>query len=98
MCDVHGHSRRFNVFFYGCCKRQSWALRDRSSNLDDYLTSRVHMHISICIFIYIYRRTAVDSTPVNSSDSRVQRIQNMRGFFSLSIGTILWVVIPSIKF
>merc|ERR1712136_729164 len=40
VCDVHGHSRRFNVFFYGCCKLQSWTFDDRSSSPDDYTTSR----------------------------------------------------------
>ena len=49
VCDVHGHSRRFNVFFYGCCKLQSWTLDDRSSSPDDYITSRVR--IPLWIFI-----------------------------------------------
>jgi len=32
-CDFHGHSRRKNVFMYGCCP---WANRDAKSNTQDY--------------------------------------------------------------
>lgn len=29
LCDFHGHSRRFNVFLYGCSPTQSWCAQDR---------------------------------------------------------------------
>jgi len=28
-CDLHGHSRRKNVFFYGCSQAASWNAADR---------------------------------------------------------------------
>ncbi|GBP39967.1 hypothetical protein EVAR_39195_1 [Eumeta japonica] len=28
-CDYHGHSRKKNVFLYGCCAAESWCPRDR---------------------------------------------------------------------
>jgi hypothetical protein len=40
LCDIHGHSRRFNVFFYGCCRRQSWSSQDRSYPQDDTVAAR----------------------------------------------------------
>ncbi|XP_047117831.1 cytosolic carboxypeptidase 1-like isoform X1 [Schistocerca piceifrons] len=38
-CDYHGHSRRKNVFLYGCCNSESWNEADRSvpDNPVDYL-------------------------------------------------------------
>ncbi|KAK7793652.1 hypothetical protein R5R35_006136 [Gryllus longicercus] len=38
-CDYHGHSRRKNVFLYGCCNAGSWNQVDRSNSDDpvDYL-------------------------------------------------------------
>lgn len=38
-CDYHGHSRRKNVFLYGCCNSESWSEADRSipDNPVDYL-------------------------------------------------------------
>ncbi|XP_054277494.1 cytosolic carboxypeptidase 1-like isoform X1 [Macrosteles quadrilineatus] len=38
-CDIHGHSRRKNVFLYGCSNQESWLYQDRAK-LDqplDYL-------------------------------------------------------------
>ncbi|XP_064474272.1 cytosolic carboxypeptidase 1-like isoform X2 [Ornithodoros turicata] len=29
LCDFHGHSRRFNIFLYGCSPSQSWCMNDR---------------------------------------------------------------------
>ena len=28
-CDYHGHSRKKNVFFYGCAGAESWCSSDR---------------------------------------------------------------------
>lgn len=28
-CDYHGHSRKKNVFFYGCAGAESWCSNDR---------------------------------------------------------------------
>lgn len=30
LCDMHGHSRRFNAFVYGCKASQSWCPDDWS--------------------------------------------------------------------
>lgn len=29
-CDIHGHSRRKNVFLYGCSPQESWHFSDRA--------------------------------------------------------------------
>lgn len=40
-CDYHGHSRRKNVFLYGCSNSDSWNETDRAvpDNPADYLVS-----------------------------------------------------------
>jgi hypothetical protein len=40
-CDYHGHSRRKNVFLYGCSSSDSWCESDLSlpDNPADYLVS-----------------------------------------------------------
>ena len=42
LCDMHGHSRRFNAFVYGCKGSQSWCPDDWSRNdgQDDYPTMK----------------------------------------------------------
>lgn len=34
LCDMHGHSRRFNTFVYGCKASQSWYEGDHISHLE----------------------------------------------------------------
>ncbi|XP_026474608.1 cytosolic carboxypeptidase 1-like [Ctenocephalides felis] len=37
--DYHGHSRRKNVFLYGCCAQDSWRPKDKeAASNNDYLT------------------------------------------------------------
>jgi hypothetical protein len=33
--DLHGHSRRKNVFFYGCSLEKSWNLQDKENFVNE---------------------------------------------------------------
>jgi hypothetical protein len=49
-CDYHGHSRRKNVFLYGCSNSDSWNEMDHSvpSNPADYLVSITDWAVMCC--------------------------------------------------
>uniref|UniRef100_T1JFQ4 tubulin-glutamate carboxypeptidase n=1 Tax=Strigamia maritima TaxID=126957 RepID=T1JFQ4_STRMM len=47
-CDFHGHSRKKNIFLYGCCKSQSWSETDRAKSFDSVpeLLPRILHHMA----------------------------------------------------
>lgn len=50
-CDFHGHSRRKNVFLYGCSNQESWLDSDRAQPHVplDYLVSTVVFNFLYCV-------------------------------------------------